>query len=1229
MKQIKNYLLSATVKTPLMASLTTVLLFVISFDCFANIEIRYRNHNEYPGEKHEPIIECEFRATQNGIPIVLNNSNAKLIQADVVNNTSITFEAPQADGYQLARWTSAIATPHIGTFELVVTNNDDVGTRLVPPLYDFGYEIIFSDRDGIRHIQSIALDGKHFFQFLFKVDGSYGTELTWSNRPWVDSITISCPTWRYIWTGSPTAPGIPPIRVNLNTYYLITLERVGGLSSPDEFIREFLTFHFGGGITHRMWISNGENDLETVPTLKLLYPLGNEKFAPCEEVEIKWEGQANLHPVHIQYSTDSKTTWRNIATVSGEISSYIWKIPANVVISDNCFIRISQSFNRNPAKHLYSELDTFQLNSAVFNSEATRAITTSAGANIIEWDLYSSENPMPITVVNSGENSQLSSAIYIENNQKIVALDTQNNNLVFINSGNNSIVKTVALPAGFSAGKLRQDFENRFICIEPNRYGNRILFLTTEGEFVRFYSENVPITNVFFANENELYIALLDNTVKILSLENFPNITVKEELLFAKNYNLIEAFAGSQDSRLIGISFRIQEVPIGSNSVSWGADNIVYDRKNKLLFQNFRFGNEVVHSFDFNPAGTLAIFGVQGSGPRNQIFIYDLTEDNSIIQANSIAFKPFPRRMLEMTLAKTGNSLLAYAWGGFYAGDNCQLINFSFPEAATNKIAFAIKEPALTFSQEVVIKDLIIGTENNFTYQLLLCNSGEVVANIDTVLFENGTHFKFNNAAEIFPIVLFPGECKDISIIVNPLDTGRLNDELKFIACEKDYKFPFTVRGLNRKLTLLNSPFDFGEVCVFESKTVRFNLFRNDDTVDVLINRIVIESSLFVLENSVRDTVLKPGEILTVEITFTPNALGTLDRNLIIRHSNQQNVTVASQLVGTGIGTFLEISHENLPFIPEIRERIITVKNVGEAFLQIDSADFQPEGFYKINTPLPLEIAPEQKVEIAIEFLGNIIGNARLQLFAKPCARIETISLMPYTGTATLSIPQVNANPKDTDASIVVNMRRTELFSYRGERFFYSEFSINPRIFYPKSAVSKFGTAEIIKNEIVNDRRIFGVKITGDFNTFEDELVNISGIAALCEVDNSEINFVSTSDFFGDSVSISYSDGIFQLIDLCPDRLILRKGLTLESIIPNPASTVVTLNFKIFEEINSDIILEIFDLSGSKFFEEKLDGKIKGSYSKTLDVSNFTQGNYQIFIRFEGEILSYSLNIIK
>ena len=928
--------------------------------------------------------------------------------------------------------------------------------------------------------------------------------------------------------------------------------------------------------------------------------------------------------MNVQYSTDNKSSWRDVATVNGYLSSYMWKVPSTV--SDNCFIRVSQKFDRSPTKIL--SYDTAIINSAIFNAEETRAISTSSAQNIVEWDLYENATPEPITVVNAPSDSRISSAVYIENNRRIVALDTRNNRLLYINSGDNSIAKFVPLPTGFSAGKLQVDKNFRFMCIQPNNYGNRLLFVNSEGEFIAFYREDIPITNVFFANENEIYISLLDNTIKVLSINNLPNIEVKQEYDFGKNFNLISTIGGSQDSRLLGVSFRIRQVrePISPN-YPWPSDNMIYDKNYNMLFKNLSFNNDIAHTFDFNPTGTVAVLGFPDV--PQQICIVDLTMDTNILMQEKDRVNLFANQMRGLTIAKTGNALLAYSMGE----NNCQLLNFSFPETVTHQMPFSIRHPILTFSSEVAINDLIIGTENHFTFPLLLCNTSEVVATLTSASFTNDRYFKFDTLANPLPIILMPGECKNISILVHPLDTGRLSDSLRFVACEREYKFPFTVRGLNRKLTLLvDLPYDFGEVCMYEAKTLRFELFRNDDTVDILINDIISENwQAFSMINLARDTILKPGETYIVEIRFVPNAMGAINNRLIIRHSNQVNVTVSVPLIGTGIGTFFTTSHSYLPFIPEIRSRTVTITNTGDAFMRIDSIDIQPIDLYRVNTLLPLSIAPKQTAEIEIEYLGNIIGDARLKFFAAPCVRTDDVALMAYTGNATLTIPQVNANPKDTDAAIIVNIRKNENYPYRGERFFYSEFEINPRIFYPKYATSKFGKAEVMKNEIVADKRIFGVRITGDFNSNDDELVSINGIAALCEVENSAINFVSSAIFFGDSVNVTYTNGIFQLTGLCPGRLLLSSSLKLglASITPNPVSSQATLHYDIFEYIDSEIIFEIFDLLGNKYYSGYLDNIGIGSRTKTFDVSNLTQGSYTVSVRYENEMLSYNLNVIR
>jgi hypothetical protein len=224
---------------------------------------------------------------------------------------------------------------------------------------------------------------------------------------------------------------------------------------------------------------------------------------------------------------------------------------------------------------------------------------------------------------------------------------------------------------------------------------------------------------------------------------------------------------------------------------------------------------------------------IVGCSARPQICIRDFTNEDktqNIMQVDGMD------SLYGLTVAKTGNSMVAFSAGI----NNCVFISFAMPEHTTNETPFSIVVPSLKIADSSLmqIRNLIIGTTDSIELTMQLCNDGESTAELTSASFVNGEHFRFaeNN---IFPIILKPDECTTFTIIVCPLDTGLLRDILRFKGCSTNYDFTFSVRGINRKLTLLANPIDFGEVCLYNFDTLRIPLFRNDDSVDVLINSII------------------------------------------------------------------------------------------------------------------------------------------------------------------------------------------------------------------------------------------------------------------------------------------------------------------------------------------------------------------------------------------------------
>jgi hypothetical protein len=404
--------------------------------------------------------------------------------------------------------------------------------------------------------------------------------------------------------------------------------------------------------------------------------------------------------------------------------------------------------------------------------------------------------------------------------------------------------------------------------------------------------------------------------------------------------------------------------------------------------------------------------------------------------------------------------------------------------------------------------------------------------------------------------------------------------------------------------------------------TLKIELFRNDDSIEVIINEIYSTNPNFRIAYFTRDTILQPGEKYYVEIYYYPQTSEPHTGTLEIIYCGQWNVKKYIHLKGRGIGTFFNASHYYLPFIPEIQERNISITNTGNAALNIDSVDIEPTGYYSCITPLPINVGVGESVELTIRCndMDNIVS-ATMNILALPCARSNEVKLMPYIGTASLKIPLVETDPRNDICYIPIILEQTEHYSYAGERFLDFEISINPTLFLPKYAVSDYGIVDIKFDKIDKDKRLIGLRFTGNINDNKTELLRLYGIPLLGNTDTSTIAFNSNSLFFGEAVSVKTEDGLFR-IEVCQDRF-LGDGsgyITLNSVTPNPATNFINVEYEVFSPPKNGTYLQLYDIAGSLIFNTKISSDI-GIHSYKLDVFDYASGSYMLRIVYEDSVI--------
>src|SRR5262249_21633227 len=125
------------------------------------------------------------------------------------------------------------------------------------------------------------------------------------------------------------------------------------------------------------------------------------------------------------------------------------------------------------------------------------------------------------------------------------------------------------------------------------------------------------------------------------------------------------------------------------------------------------------------------------------------------------------------------------------------------------------------------------------------------------------------------------------------------------------------------------------------------------------------------------------------------------------------------------------------------------------------------------------------------------------------------------------------------EAHLIIAYQNNEKKSYKGDRFFEAELSANPKLFFPIRVESQHGKGTLLYNKVENGRRLFGVRVEGNFDDVNSILADIIGIPGLSDLDTTYIEFTQKSIFWGSNVNTTSLRGVLKIDANCPGRKIL------------------------------------------------------------------------------------------
>ncbi|ROL59138.1 T9SS C-terminal target domain-containing protein, partial [Bacteroidetes/Chlorobi group bacterium ChocPot_Mid] len=885
----------------------------------------------------------------------------------------------------------------------------------------------------------------------------------------------------------------------------------------------------------------------------------------------------------------------------------------------SALIRIRQSFSATQPTLL--KIDNTPVSKLAFNYDGSVLLAANDAGTITAWNTVTEKSikNFNLTQPNYPATQIRVTGMAFTRSDSIFAIAfywlndyPRKDSIAFFNYSQEFPFLRTAIEQGFNTKNARFDNKKQFIAFIPDIGMKVKIYSANDGTFIKDLAFDKPITSFVFNRDlDQAAVSLMDGTIKILHL---PDFTVTDSIDYS-DFPLILDMSVASNGKFIALASKAPYITMFSDNRN---DICVVNIPSKQVIRRLRRTASDPVGLEFSPISTKLLVG---SLADPQISYWDLPVDVSF---NS--FKGHTGKLTDFAFSPRGSMIATSS----ASSDNLYLRRFSYAESDESDSSFTIITPSVNIV-DLQLTPAFISETVSYNLPAAICvkSDSPVPLSIDSVGLKNGIHFSLKSPLPK-DTNIFAGQCIQINLNYTPLDTGEISDSVIIYSCGSSYYLPIHSRGKMRNIRLLSKKFMFDPTCVGSAVEKTFAIAINDDPVPLTINKhefIQEEYNPFISLTN-RDMVYQPGDTIFASIKFEPLRLGIQTRKLLITHSNLSKFSFQIDISGEGIGTNYELSHYDLRFIPEILTRNVAIINNSDNTIFIYDTIIDPIGYFSVKSQLPINIKPHSESEIIISWnswLGEPPSDVNLKLIAGPCAAEKNITLGLYKGSSNITIPDVFADPKDK-TTINIDFINDENHPYNGQRFFEAEITMNPRLFLPQNVTSKYGNGFLIRNDILNDRRIIGFRVEGDFPT-SGRLAEIHGIAGLAEIDTSHIRFNKSQLLWGKSVSTKTSPSIFNLINICGSRLVIHgnKISNLE-ISPNPANGEINIEY--FTTASGSAIIEVLNNLGEIIYKSENISISEGINNNFLNLSHLRTGTYNLLIKFEDSFVIAKLLIL-
>lgn len=1183
---------------------TLILACILALASFAaaaqvSVSVVPVNGSQIDATSVYPDVQMRLRATRGGQPITLTTKNVVILEGNIpVIPRTVTAEG---GGTYTVRWKLSRRNGQ--------TTNDDFNTIYVTDGGVTGSTTAMYNRMDFPHMKVLDSMGRPVPRFidlgrvpagttqitkyrLFPYSAPKDGRPPEERRMLLESIESRSGTIRMEWLSSfidripaPPTNVLSPIEYRFNLHFT---------PMNNEPLLDTLIVTYEGGLTERVIIFANQRGYDRVQRLKLITPNGGQSFAPCQDVEIRWTGALPGFDTYIDYTTNDGRSWVRVDSTAD--STYRWKVPSTP--SDSVRIAVYQKYDASEPQWLTGE--SASATNVAMSNDGRRCVVAYRNGVIQEWDVITLQKT---NKYQSSPSSAIVGLCYVGMTHDVVALLDRvsgADGLQRFTEGQTTPAVSVDLPVGIDVRDLGVDPTGTDVYVTP-KFAPQLVVRDARTLAERpSFTYDTPVTAAV-VNGDELAVMLLDGTLLRYEVPSRREVDRFETGLVSARGPLITRLALAPSRRFVafaGLNAPSSFSPV--DQMTYVAD--LQDRRLIRVFQS-QIGTDMANLV-FSASDAYLLLGYQANP---QFLVYDLASSTSL----GTEGRGFAGMLQDMEFGPDGSKLISCSSDNGLR-NNTLLQSFATPERDISDAVFRIAAPDIVV-RTLTMPEQRIGTSGTVTSTAELCNNGVVPWIIDQATLRVGTWLRLQDT--LAGDTVRPGQCLRVQLVALPLDTGWLDDTLEVVACAVRTVLPIRLYSRDRDLTMVADMSDFGEVCVGSASRRRLAMVRNNDDIPVTINAVFAEGGLrsqFRVVDAVQDVVIQPGASMQVEVEFAPINVGADTGIIIVRYAGSESVRLRVRLLGRGTGADLSTSHDVLPFIPEITERDLIIRNASDNGVQVTRAMISANVPFTVLTTLPYTIGPRDSVAIRIRYDGGTIPDtARVVFSFAPCAIEEAVKLPAYVGSAVVTMPTVTADPRG-DAIIPISVDITESVPYKGVRFVEGSFTVNPRLFLARTVEVEGGEGEIVSQDIVDDLRIVRFRIERSFDT-DGVIGRIVGWAGLGEIDSSFLVLRTDERYFGSAVTTTFTNGLLRIANPDPSRRIVeRAGVRIRSITPNPIDDVAHVSFT--STSAGTLGLRIVDAQGRVVQAMATDTIAAGDHVRRLELGDLLPGVYTVVI---------------